>query len=585
MVLRITGGARDGEQIEVDHELTIGRVEADVALDDEQVSRRHLQVEPAERGVRLTDLGSKNGTLLDGERIEGSVIAHPGAEITVGGTTMVVESADLRSQRTVLHATPRRAPKPEAPAPAAKPEAPAPAPASAWPPRGAQPLVTASPSPSPSPVRRFAPALLAAVIGAAIAVAIALATDNDSAHKATMAASQAATGTPNAQHVPTANAGVTKLPSGTGTSAHPVAGVVTDNGPTGSFACVKADNGHSGPGHFRFITSACENAISTVATFPLHRGLSGGKTVYYVITDVSDRTLAGSLRVNYVPKLVNAAGSRSVMKVTMKNGEVVFPATVSFNHTRVLVPGPGGGLPPAKASPPSFAEAGYTPLIQLPNGTVENAPQIINSTGHAAKVLAVDYANMSATYEETEGRYENKRVHYASFDSGMPGPATIEDVTYSPALNTVPKQGDEGLKTSAREELVAFINGPGDTARFPINPLRQGINTTVFGEGDPHNILHETPELPDHPDVGDVAYAPMWDVHFAAWTPAAIANGDRTEVRAVDDGVDLRLAHGVDSCAGGAAECKTGLITGPGGAAFGPTGFVVNCPLISIDLP
>jgi hypothetical protein len=572
MVLRITGGPRDGEQIEVDRKLTIGRVEADVALDDEQVSRRHLQVEPAEQGVRLTDLGSKNGTLLDGERIEGSMIARPGAEISVGGTTMVVETADLRSQRTVLHTTPRPAPKPEAPAPA---------PASAWPPPGAQPLVT----PSPSPVRRFAPALLTAVIGAAIAVAVALAADNDPATKATTGATPAATGIPSAQHVPTANAGVTKLPSGTGTSAHPAAGVVTDNGPTGSFACVKADNGHSGPGHFRFITSACENANSTVATFPLHRGLSGGKTVYYVITDVSDRTLAGSLGVNYVPKLLNAAGSHAVMKVTMKNGAVVFPATVSFNHTRVLVPGPGGGLPPAKASPPSLAEAGYTPLIQLPNGTVENAPQIINSTGHAHKVLAVDYAKMSVSYEETEGRYENKRVHYASFDSGMPGPATIEDVTYSPALNTVPKQGDEGQKTSAREELVAFINGPGDSARFPNNPLRQGINTTVFGEGDPHNILHETPELPDHADVGSLEYAPMWDVHFAEWTPAAIANGDRTEVRAVDDGIALRLARGVDSCAGGAAECKQGLITGPGGAMFGPTGFVVNCPLISIDLP
>jgi hypothetical protein len=263
----------------------------------------------------------------------------------------------------------------------------------------------------------------------------------------------------------------------------------------------------------------------------------------------------------------------------------------------VLVPGPNG-FPPAKASPPAVADPGYSPLVELPDGTVLNAEQIINSTGHAAKVVAVDYQNMSVSYLETEGRYEDKHVHYASFDSGMMVPAAIEDVTYTPLLNLVPKEGNEELHGSARETLVAIVNGPADNGQFGANPQRQGENSTALGQGDPHNILHETPTIPDHADVGDITYTPNWDVHFAEWTPAAIANGDRVQLQSTDE-VFARLgtddvsqvpseSRGVAarvSCAAGAQNCRKGLITGPGGTAFGPSGFVVNCPLISIDIP
>jgi hypothetical protein len=352
-----------------------------------------------------------------------------------------------------------------------------------------------------------------AVLGAMIAVAIALALHESSAASATAAT---ATPAPSARSTagiavntsglaPNDRAGTQPLPSGTGTSTNPDPGILTANGPTGSFACVAAANSPAhtdgtaapvgGPGHFRFITSACENANSLVATFPLHRGESGGKPVYYVITDASNQASAKSLGVNYVPKLANAIGSPAVQRVTVANGEIHFPATVNFDHTRLLVPGTNG-FPPAQASPPAVADPGYSPLVELPDGTVLNAEQIINSTGHAPKVVAVDYQNMSVSYLETDGRYEDKHVHYASFDSGMPGPAAIEDVTYTPLLNLVPKEGNEGLRSSARETLVALINGPVDNGQFGANPQRQGVNSTALGQGDPHNILHETPTLP-----------------------------------------------------------------------------------------
>ena len=169
-------------------------------------------------------------------------------------------------------------------------------------------------------------------------------------------------------------------------------------------------------------------------------------------------------------------------------------------------------------------------------------------------------------YQETEGRYEDKHVHYASFDSGSPIAAAIEDVTYAPALNSLPKEGLDGLHNSSREELVAFVNGPTGLT----NPGRQGENSTVLDNADPHNILKEVPVLPLHDTVGDPAYTPGWDVHFAAWTQAAINGGERVEVQSTDE-VDMWV--------------KMGAVTGPGGAKFGPSGFVVNCPLISIDIP
>jgi hypothetical protein len=62
-------------------------------------------------------------------------------------------------------------------------------------------------------------------------------------------------------------------------------------------------------------------------------------------------------------------------------------------------------------------------------------------------------------------------------------------------------------------------------------------------------------------------YSPLWDVHPAAWTSAAIAAGQN--LRQTDWGTIQGL---VDH----------GLITGPGGAPFGPGGFIVDCPIVSM---
>ncbi len=64
------------------------RPEADVFLHDDGVSRRHATIEVDEGGALLRDLGSANGTFVDGVRIREARLVD-GARIAVGGATLL----------------------------------------------------------------------------------------------------------------------------------------------------------------------------------------------------------------------------------------------------------------------------------------------------------------------------------------------------------------------------------------------------------------------------------------------------------------------------------------------------------------
>src|SRR5215470_5527870 len=86
------------------------------------------------------------------------------------------------------------------------------------------------------------------------------------------------------------------------------------------------------PGHL-FITSAVEHPGGTV-TFPLHKGISNGQPVYYVVTDASDGSVAAAMGLNTSQKLANAANTAGVEKVSVNpDGTIVFPATINFSPT------------------------------------------------------------------------------------------------------------------------------------------------------------------------------------------------------------------------------------------------------------
>jgi hypothetical protein len=74
--------------------MVVGRgTEADIRINDPGVSRRHIEFQVAGQGggldVRVRDLGSTNGMLVDGHRIS-STSLHDGSEVKIGNTTMTV---------------------------------------------------------------------------------------------------------------------------------------------------------------------------------------------------------------------------------------------------------------------------------------------------------------------------------------------------------------------------------------------------------------------------------------------------------------------------------------------------------------
>jgi len=68
---------------------------ATVWIDLEGVSRRHARIVIDDRGARLEDLGSKNGTKLRSVRLEGPAVLRDGDDIAVGLTLMLYRVSDL----------------------------------------------------------------------------------------------------------------------------------------------------------------------------------------------------------------------------------------------------------------------------------------------------------------------------------------------------------------------------------------------------------------------------------------------------------------------------------------------------------
>lgn len=69
----------------------IGRSsDAGIVVPDRSMSRRHAKLVRNGNGWLIVDLGSRNGTLLDGRRIDGAMPLEPGSTLKIGSTTITV---------------------------------------------------------------------------------------------------------------------------------------------------------------------------------------------------------------------------------------------------------------------------------------------------------------------------------------------------------------------------------------------------------------------------------------------------------------------------------------------------------------
>lgn len=101
IVLVVSAPGRTTLRVHLSEPLEVGRESAGLVLLDPLVSRQHARLDPTEDGaVIVTDLGSSNGTFVDGVRIEESTVAHAGSRITIGEAALVVTLVAFGSQAT-----------------------------------------------------------------------------------------------------------------------------------------------------------------------------------------------------------------------------------------------------------------------------------------------------------------------------------------------------------------------------------------------------------------------------------------------------------------------------------------------------
>ena len=97
--LCVVQGEPAGARFDVAEECIVGRADgAGLRLSDSRVSRVHARLLPSPGGLVVVDLGSANGTTVNGERVWAPVVLRPGDLLAVGGTILRLELLDRLEQ-------------------------------------------------------------------------------------------------------------------------------------------------------------------------------------------------------------------------------------------------------------------------------------------------------------------------------------------------------------------------------------------------------------------------------------------------------------------------------------------------------
>jgi hypothetical protein len=169
------------------------------------------------------------------------------------------------------------------------------------------------------------------------------------------------------------------------------------------------------------------------------------------------------------------------------------------------------------------------------------------------QVVAIDTVNMTVTVNLINGFSFGKPVWYISMDASIPLAAAIERNTFPPLMARV-HLGDDDSFASPIERIFIATNGAEGCA----NPQRQGLSADLQDGFRPNNVLGGIPTV-------TTEYSPAWDAQLFEWTQDAISRGYRGQVRE-----EFQILTFV----------QDGLITRPGSAKFGSTGFSINCPIV-----
>lgn len=329
-------------------------------------------------------------------------------------------------------------------------------------------------------------------------------------------------------------------------------------------------------GPVQLLRSGSLSRRRTAIELPLYRGhMKDGRTFWYILTDTTDKDNAESLGLNHSAKLAYSEIGKGVRRGRLtRKGLVVRRGSVDFSPERRLMPGAGANaFPPSVAEPGSVGSPNYTPLVRIRNagGHVYNAPviafnvsaeQIRACDGNVNHGLVHDRVIRICPTAEGGGTVTLKTTPifsfakpavYISMEASDAPTATLDAATFAPALADVPVGADDGAFSSV-ERLFPIVNGPEGLD----NPQRQGLNSALRDGRAPLHVIGGLPTVA-------LDYSPLWDLNLGEWTPRAIQRGFRS--RLIDE---FQLLNFV----------RLGHLTGPGGARFGSTGIVVNCPIV-----
>jgi hypothetical protein len=328
-------------------------------------------------------------------------------------------------------------------------------------------------------------------------------------------------------------------------------------------------------GPVQLLNTGKVDAANGTITIPLYKGTLKGtkKNVWYILTDVDDPGVAAELGLNFSAKLTFASNAARTGNLDA-NGNIVFDkGTVNFAPKRNIVPGPTGAeFPPKSATPGSIGDANYSPFVRIENAAnvIYNAPMVafdvdasqinfpngnVDYSKVHDQVVAIDPANMTVTVNLINGFSFGRPVWYLSMDTSIPLGAAIEHNTYAPLMASLLLGHDDSF-SSPIERIFIATNGP--EAESCDNPLRQGLSADLADGFRPNNVLGGIPTIA-------LDYSPAWDAQLFEWTPDAISRGFRGQVRE-----EFQILTFV----------QDGLITGPGGAPFGSSGFSINCSIV-----
>jgi len=329
-------------------------------------------------------------------------------------------------------------------------------------------------------------------------------------------------------------------------------------------------------GPLQLLTAGTVDLDAGTVTLPLYQGRMFGtdEKVWYILTDTTDQENATALGLNFSAKLAYSDVCRGARRAVMEqDGTLTFQAgIVDFSPVRSVTPGTDPDFfPPSSFQPGAIGDSYYSPLVRVENsgGHIYNAPMVAFGvdaeqlepfcTGNPDydlvhdKVISICPSEGTVTLQLTAGFSFAKPVLYLSTEADDLLPASLEGATYAPGLEDI-SVGSDDSAFSAVERLFAIINGPTGTD----NPQRQGFNSALSDGRGPLNILGGIPTVATD-------YSPLWDLNVGEWTADAIAQGYRSRLTGEFDVLGF---------------VQRGWITGPGGALFGSTGFIVNCPIV-----